>query len=623
MWLHRATAQNIAGDPHFLTNLRSDYRMRHVNRKPASPGDMRSWRRSVTQLAQDLLNYGLGHIQMFIEYDVDPALTGRPSAPIDVLLAGVHPKTGESSFVAVELKQWETVGRVDGDPTKVLVPGYKKPKQHPAVQVDAGRQRLLKHLTLFSNKYIGFSALAYLHNLNSESTQWITNYSPSPGVMVITGRTPESLHDHLLKNLATVDRGNAAAKAAEQLANSDVIPASPLQEVFGEILAGRTAFNLVGEQLTAFTKITEALERPTGAVQDVFLVKGRPGTGKSVVAVHLLRWAAMNGYTCRFVSGGTASRRTFQKKSPGYGGLFTTLNALANEHEPKSLDIVVVDEAHRLSQFPVVNSAGTMREGEESIDIVLSRARIPVFFIDDDQRVRPNEIVSAQQIEEHARSIHGVSFSSRTLRRPMRGAGSLSYDTWVKRLLDRGAPDPLPWAGGDPFELVLAESPQQMEQLLRDRMAEGRTARMTAGYCWKWSPVRTDGTLVNDVQIGGWHRPWNAKSLTTRGNVPPSLLWATAPGGFEQVGCVYTAQGLEYDWAGVIFGGDLLWRDGAWQADRSASRDSKLKSKCKSSEDFATSVRNAYTVLLTRAMCGAVVYSTDPQTQDLLRQLIG
>ncbi|WP_169739970.1 DNA/RNA helicase domain-containing protein [Actinospica robiniae] len=441
----------------------------------------------MTQLAQDLQSYGLGHVQMFIEYDVDPALTGLDPAPIDVLLAGAHPKTGESSFVAVELKQWETVDRVDGDPTKVRVPQYKKAKLHPAVQVDNNRQRLIKHLELFSNRYVTISALAYLHNLNGAPNQWVTHYSPSPFSKVITGLTPDVLRENLLKHLSTTDVGNAAAKAAEQLANSRVLPPSPLQEVFGDILAGRRAFNLVDDQLTAFTEITAALERPTGAAQDVFLVKGRPGTGKSVIAVHLLRWAAAKGYQCRFVSGGTASRTTFQKNSPGYGKLFTTLNSLAGNHEPKSLDLIVVDEAHRLTQFPVINSAGTMREGEESIDIVLSRARIPVFFIDDDQRVRPNEIVSAQQIEEHARNIHSVSLSSRVLRRPMRGAGSLSYDTWVKRLLGRADPTPLHWAGEDPFGLVLAESPAQMEELLRARISEGRTARMAAGFCWKWS----------------------------------------------------------------------------------------------------------------------------------------
>jgi hypothetical protein len=205
----------------------------------------------------------------------------------------------------------------------------------------------------------------------------------------------------------------------------------------------------------------------------------------------------------------------------------------------------------------------------------------------------------------------------------LRGAGSPTYDTWVRRLLSDPGLEPLRWHGADPFELVLAESPSAMEQLLRDRLAEGdTTARMTAGFCWKWSPPRADGTLVDDVRIGGWHRPWNAKRLTAKGDVPPSLLWATAPGGFEQVGCVYTAQGLEYDWAGIIFGDDLVWRDGTWRAVPEVSRDRKLKSKSKTHEDFARSVRNAYTVLLTRAMRGAVVYSTDPATQAMLRDLI-
>ncbi|MBR7835804.1 DUF2075 domain-containing protein [Actinospica durhamensis] len=623
MWLHRATAQSIAGDPQFVLNLQSDHRMRHVNHKAPSRGDVRSWRRSVTHLAQELQDCGLGHVYMHIEYEVDPALTGQAAAPIDVLLAGSHPKTGESSFIAVELKQWDHVGRVDGDPTRVRVPGYKKAKAHPAVQVDVNRQRLLKHLALFSDQYATLRALAYLHNLNGEDTQWITHYTPGPDARALTGITPDSLREYLLAHLATTDEGGAAAKAAQLLANSRVIPASPLQDVFGEVLAGRISFNLIDDQREAFDQITAALERPTGSTQDVFLIKGRPGTGKSVIAVHLLRWAAAKGYECRYVSGGTAARTTFQKKSRGHGRLFITLKALAQRHEPKSLDIVLVDEAHRLTRFPLVNSAGTMLEGEETIDVVLSRARIPVFFIDEDQRVRPNEIISARQIEEHARRIHGVSFQPHVLHRPMRGAGSPTYDTWVKRLLGGAKPEPLPWGEGDPFELRVAESPSRMEELLRGRIVEGHSARMTAGFCWKWSPPRADGTLVDDVKIGGWHRPWNAKRLTAHGDVPPSLLWATAPGGFEQLGCVYTAQGLEYDWAGVILGNDLLWRDGGWRAVREASEDRKLKSRSKSHEEFATSVRNAYTVLFTRAMCGAVVYSTDPETQEMLRGLIG
>ncbi|HEV2347816.1 MAG TPA: hypothetical protein VGS97_27250 [Actinocrinis sp.] len=101
-----------------------------MNRKAASPGDVTAWRRSVTALAQELRDCGLGHVYMFIEYDLDPARTGEPSAPIDALLAGTSPGTGEPSYLAVELKQWSSVGAVDGKPSKVRVPQYDKPKAH-------------------------------------------------------------------------------------------------------------------------------------------------------------------------------------------------------------------------------------------------------------------------------------------------------------------------------------------------------------------------------------------------------------------------------------------------------------------------------------------------------------
>jgi DUF2075 family protein len=622
MWLYRASAQSIAGDPYLLANLESDYQARHVSGSAAGPGDVRAWRRSVTHLAQELRDCGLGQVFMFIEYELDSAQTGEPFAPIDVVLAGVKPGTDEPSYVAVELKQWSDVDPVEGHPEKVYVPQYRRAKPHPAAQVDRNRRQLLKHLDVFADGYVGLRALAYLHNLNSESTQWITNHSPSAVTTVITGRTPHSLREYLLEHLSTVNDGSAAAAAAQRLSQSRVLSSSPLQAVFGALLDGRADYNLFDEQRVAFDHISRALSNPSGATQDVFLVEGRPGTGKSVLAVCLLKWAIEHNRSCLYVSGGTASRATFQKNSPGHGKLFISLKKLADEYPPKSVDIIVVDEAHRLSEYPLLNNTGALRPGEETIDVVLSRARVPVFFIDEDQRVRPNEIVSARQIETHAREIPGVNFVPYILARPLRGAGSPTYDTWVRRLLAGPRPEPLKWQGADPFELALAESPSAMEQLLRDRQAEGDTARMTAGFCWKWSPPRADGTLVDDVRIGGWHRPWNAKRRTAAANVPPSLLWATAPGGFEQLGCVYTAQGLEYDWAGIIFGDDLVWRDGTWKAVPEASRDGKLKSKSKTHEDFAQSVRNAYTVLLTRAMRGAFVYSTDPLTQAFLRELI-
>ena len=135
---------------------------------------------------------------------------------------------------------------------------------------------------------------------------------------------------------------------------------------------------------------------------------------------------------------------------------------------------------------------------------------------------------------------------------------------------------------------------------------------MTAGFCWRWSEARKDGTLVPDVKIGDWERPWNSKSDRRIGDAPPSALWASEDGGFEQVGCVYTAQGFEYDWNGVIIGPDLVWRDGRFTTDRSANKDPNFRSQTSVPDQrFDLLIRNVYKVLLTRGMVGTAIYSTD------------
>ena len=95
---------------------------------------------------------------------------------------------------------------------------------------------------------------------------------------------------------------------------------------------------------------------------------------------------------------------------------------------------------------------------------------------------------------------------------------------------------------------------------------------MAAGYCWPWSDPAADGSLPNDVRIGDWARPWNLKGERSVGGAPAAALWASDPAGFGQVGCVYTAQGFEYDYAGVILGPDFVWREGRWVTVRDANQ---------------------------------------------------
>jgi DUF2075 family protein len=143
---------------------------------------------------------------------------------------------------------------------------------------------------------------------------------------------------------------------------------------------------------------------------------------------------------------------------------------------------------------------------------------------------------------------------------------------------------------------------------------------MTAGFCWQWSDPRIDGSLVDDVVIGEWRKPWNLRGEKPVGEAPVSSLWATDPSGFGQIGCIYTAQGFEYAWNGVIFGPDLVWRENRWRAVPGESKDYPVKKA--TPEAFGHLIRNTYKVLLTRGLAGTVLYSTDPETRAMLASLV-
>jgi hypothetical protein len=162
-----------------------------------------------------------------------------------------------------------------------------------------------------------------------------------------------------------------------------------------------------------------------------------------------------------------------------------------------------------------------------------------------------------------------------------------------------------------------------LEATIRQRAQEGFTARVAAGFCWRWSEPRPDGTLVDDVVIGDYRRPWDAKPGNWRlaPGIPPASLWATDPNGIGQIGCVYNIQGFELDYIGVIWGRDLRYDFDrqSWIGDKAQSADSVVK---RSKDKFVDLVKNTYRVLLSRGMKGCYVYFMDKDTERYVRSRI-
>ena len=594
--------------------------MAHQMHRAASAAEVRSWDASLAVLANDLEHAGLGGVEVLLEYQL-PLSSKR----IDVVLAGEHPRCGGPSYVVVELKQWTQASLYEGEPELVVQPTYgPRPVLHPVAQVRAYAEYLLDFVNVLHGTNDVLAGAAYLHNSLDDGTAALRGYPQDELGRLFTGQDRGAFLDYLRGRLSPTN----ASVHADRLLRSGVAPSKQLLAVAAEELRTREQFVLIDEQRIAFDLVLHEVEKARrGDHKSVVIVSGGPGSGKSVIALSLMGELGRRGVRVVHATGSRSFTQTLRKvaghRAPRTRALFRYFNQFIDA-ERNGLDVLIADEAHRIRETSVdrYTPAALRADPRRQVDELIDAARVPVFLLDQNQVVRPGEMGTIEDIEKHARE-RGLDVHQIDLSTQYRSGGSAAYVNWVERLLGLAPGGPERWTGDERFEVKTAPSPSAMEAALAEKLAAHQNARMAAGYCWPWSDPLKDGSLVADVQIGDWSRPWNLKGERSVGDAPPAALWASDERGFGQVGCVYTAQGFEYEWNGVLIGPDLVWRDDRWVAVRSANRDPDFKNTKKvSDEDFDALVRNVYKVLLTRGLRGVYLYSTDAETQQLLDTLI-
>ncbi len=575
--------------------------------------EVRSWERSLQVLSADLVEAGLTEVETFVEYQL-PLNSKRA----DVVLCGQHPRTGEPSYVVVELKQWSRALMLDGSDDVCILEGMGE-RLHPAEQVRRYCVHLSDFAAVLEDRPERLAGVAYLHNATDQDVAALWDLPASEWSQMFTGQRRSEFHAFLRSRLAP----SPGVEAADALLGTAVRPSKQLLTLAAAEVQEREQFVLLDEQRVAYSLVMRAVERArTGNHKEVLVVTGGPGSGKSVIALSLLGELSRQGRSVLHATGSSAFTQTLRRvaghREPRVRGMFKYFNQFAGA-ERNSLDVLILDEAHRIRETSANRyTKAALRTGRPQVEELIDAARVPVFLLDEHQVVRPGEIGTVSDIKAAASRL-GLDARVVELDGQFRCGGSRAYEHWVLRLLGLEGDGPVEWEGDENFELLLGHGPSQMEEHLRGILDEGYAARLAAGYCWKWSdPV--PGGLVADVQIGDWHRPWNNKKPSSHAGAPGTPYWASDPAGFGQVGCVYTAQGFEYDYSGVIMGPDLVWRSGRWVARPQHSFDTQVKRA--DGDQFDRAVRNTYKVLLTRGMRGTLVYSTDPETQELLSSLI-
>ncbi|MBJ6146292.1 DUF2075 domain-containing protein [Hymenobacter sp. BT559] len=592
------------------------------------PGEVRSWQNSLPQVGQLLASAGLRDSYIALEYEV-PYSQNR----IDCLLFG-RDAAGVDCVLLLELKQWTQVQATEdeGNFVETYTGGLQQRVAHPSQQVKGYHNYLKGFVDEFEQAppLLLFSC-AYCHNYHRTAEAGLF----APVYQRLLQDFPLYTADDLpalasrLRDLLAAGQG---LEVFNRFMNSPTRPSKKLLENSARVIQQKPVFSLLGEQLVAknliWSKVRKSLDYQRKAV---VIVHGGPGTGKSVIALNVLAEAAGRHYQALY---GCKSKPFIEGLQNLVGRedskLFSNLHRfLPSRMAENQLDLLLIDEAHRVEK---TSNHRFTRPADKTdlpqVDQLIRCAKTTVFFIDDRQSVRSQEVGSSALIREAA-SRAGCEIEEVTLHTQYRCMGSNNYLHWLEFVLGYTT-TPRTLRDNEVFDFQIFDSPDQIYARLQEHeQRKPNSARLVAGFCWPWSDPNPDGSLVDDVQIGDFHMPWEAKdakdaagkTIRLQPGIPAWYQWAFLPTGFGQVGCIYTAQGFEFEYVGVIIGDDFRYDAAQDQlvGNVAANRDPMLRNNPARFEEHA---RNIYWTLLTRGMKGCYVYFTNKETEAYFRRFL-
>lgn len=582
-----------------------------------SASEIAAWRNSMMYMNNALLGAAIpADAGVAIEYRI-PQTAKR----VDFILTGLD-QSGRSAAIIVELKQWTKASATEKDGiVETFVGGGQREVEHPSYQAWSYAWYLRDYNEAAHDDRILLRPCAYLHNLedaqalNSEFYARYTEEAP-----LFARDDSQRLQDFLRRYIHTGDR----KKVLYQIENGRIRPSKHLADHLTSLLKGNREFILLDEQKLVYeTALAQVRRASEGGRKQVMLVEGGPGTGKSVVAIHLLVELTRRGLVSQYVTRNAAPREVYEQKLTGawqrtrVRNLFKSSGAYIDA-APDSLDALIVDEAHRLNE----KSGLYGNLGDHQVAEIIRAAKCSVFFIDEDQRVTFKDVGEKAVIRQIALA-HGAEVSEYELSSQFRCNGSDGYLAWLDQLLgirETANPD----LEGIDYDFRVFDSPVELHQRILELNRLNNKSRVVAGYCWDWRGKKD--ASIKDVRIDeyGYAARWN---LDTDGK-----LWIVKPGSEQEVGCIHTCQGLELDYVGVILGPDLVVRDGKVITD--ASKRSKQDQSVKGYKKWLREnpiaarsaadrvIKNTYRTLMTRGQKGCFVFSTDAETNAWLRATV-
>ena len=554
-------------------------------------------------------------IQICIEYNI-PLTSKR----VDFIIAGADQNHNEN-IIIVELKQWQKAEVVADDMhycVKTFVANTDRIVCHPSYQAYSYSCFLKNYSQSITDETINLVPCAYLHNYQPEYRQILSNpiYKGWYDIAPFFIKNETDSFSNFIKKYIT--KKSSKGDLLYLIDHGRLKPTKALQDSLVSMVKGNKEFMLLDEQAVCFDM---CLKTMTQCLKDkkkrTIIIQGGPGTGKSVLAVNLLMEYIKQSLNASYVTKNSAPRQAFLKlltnsdarRLINIAQLFRSPFGLSN-CENNTYDCLIVDEAHRLVK-KMYGDWGGVNQIMECINASL----LSIFLLDEDQAVTTKDIGSIKEIQYWCKELGSklIIKEETKLISQFRCNGSDAYIQFIDAILQR-TPETVEVNLSElNFDFKVFDCPNTMREALRAKNQINNKSRMVAGYCYDWNVKHHRGKW--DIVIGD--------NFTARWNLENDRVWAINPDSFEEVGCIHTAQGLEFDYVGVIIGKDLMFNPitSLIETHREyISKDDKSSGIRTAPQSRAHQlILNTYKTLLTRGQKGCYVYCEDNELRDYIK----
>ncbi|MRI72118.1 DUF2075 domain-containing protein [Enterococcus casseliflavus] len=589
-----------------------------------------SWKNSLPILIKLINQAGLTDLDLIMEYETP--LNSR----IDALLVGYNKVTARATAMIIELKQWQSINTEFTESNTFVKLGNVEEessiRSHPIAQTHTYRSHLKCNHSNLGDNQADILEIQYLHNYKNKEELFSNQYdiynSKQENCFVLG-------EEHRLIELLRSTFDNSESR---EITNLIVTGQYSMEkqgyENLAKALNSQKISPLLDEQRDVSVRISKLFRE--SKEKQLIIISGDCGTGKTYLGLYLLKLYIdlMKSKKVAF----TVTSKILNAIINGHTGTYTPyVNYLSGE-----FDLVIIDEAHRLQDLNAVLDKLYIK----------NKAKFVIVLQDDRQRVRIKEEGLRQNFYDYVgNSPLNIELHQEYLSIQKRSMYESSY---VDRINDLFSLNPVAneYTKIDGYYIQVMERLNDIDLLLDNHIDSQEKAQWFAPFCWEW----TRNIRNNDVQIleENFTKPWNPKD--------EQFEWysETRKHHKDRIGCIYTAQGLDFDYVGYIFWEDLSWslEKNEWIVNLNKSQDiifireivqkygGQLKyfdknnkhwvvnrngreyklntfiAKFGDPEEVKELILNTYRVLMTRARKGIYIWFKDNKTKEKVMEFL-